>query len=114
MRFLVALLFTALLSYAASLFFPWWIIAVTSFVVAALVPQKAGLAFISGFVALFLLWGIQATIMDVANHHILSAKVAQLLPLGGSYIALLLLSAFIGGLVAGSAALTGSLARKMI
>ena len=62
---------------------------------------------------MFLLWGMQAFFIDTSNHHILSEKVARLLPLGGSFIALILLSAFIGGIVAGMAALTGSLARKM-
>ncbi len=108
----MALLLTVLLSFAAVLFLPWWIIAVTAFVVAVSIPQKGYLAFLSGFAALFLLWGIQALIIDANNHHLLSVKIAQLLPLGGSYILLIIITAFIGGLVAGMAALTGSFLRK--
>ncbi len=113
MKFISSILLTALLSFAGALFFPWWIIAIAAFVVALVIPQKSGYSFIAGFLSLFLLWGVQAFYIDTANHHILSEKVARLLPLGGSFIALILLSASIGGLVAGMAALTGSLARKM-
>jgi len=38
--------------------------------------------------------------------------VATILPLGGSSFVLILLTAFIGGLVAGLSALTGSYLRK--
>ena len=113
MKFISSLLLTSLLSFAGALFFPWWIIAIAAFVVALAIPQKSGYSFIAGFLALFLLWGLQAFFIDTSNHHILSEKVARLLPLGGSFIALILLSAFIGGIVAGMAALTGSLARRM-
>ena len=113
MKFISSILLTALLSFAGALFFPWWIIAIAAFIVALVIPQKTGYSFISGFLALFLLWGLQAFFIDTANHHILSEKVARLLPLGGSFIALILMSAIVGGLVAGMAALTGSLTRKM-
>ncbi len=108
MKFVVAILLTALLSFAVALFFPWWSIAIAAFIVAAFIPQTSFKAFVSGFLALFLLWGIQSTIIDANNHHILATKVAGLLPLGGSYIALIMATAIIGGLVAGMAALTGS------
>lgn len=112
MKFFVALLLTALLSFAGALFFPWWIIALAAFIVAAFIPQKAFLSFIAGFLALFLLWGVQASIIDANNHHVLSTKVAELLPLRGSYILLLFVTAFIGGLVGGMGALTGSFLRS--
>ena len=112
MKFFVALLLTALLSFAGALFFPWWIIAVAAFIVAALIPQRSFLAFVAGFAALFILWGVQAAIIDAGNHHVLSTKVAGLLPLRGSYTILILLTAFIGGLVGGMAALTGSFLRS--
>lgn len=111
MKFIIAFVLTALLSFSWALFFPWWIIAVAAFIVAALIPQSALKAFISAFLALFLLWGVQAALIDAGNAHLLSAKIAAILPLGGSYLALLLVTAFIGGLVAGLAALTGSFLR---
>ncbi len=41
----------------------------------------------------------------MANNHLLSQKVAVILPLGGSAILLIILTAFIGGLVSGFAGL---------
>lgn len=111
MKFIIAFLLTALLSFSWALFFPWWIIAVAAFIVAALIPQPAPKAFISAFLALFFLWGGQAVLIDTKNAHVLSAKVAGILPLGGSYIVLILVTACTGGLVAGLAALTGSFLR---
>lgn len=112
MKFFVSLVLTALLSFAGALFLPWWIIAVAAFIVAAFIPQKALMSFVTGFVALFILWGVQAFIIDTNNNHLLATKVANLLPLGGSYIVLILVTAFLGGLVAGMAALTASFLRR--
>lgn len=110
MKFITALLLTALLSYAACLFFPWWSIAVAALCVAVFMHQKPANAFISAFLALFLLWAIQCFIIDMQNEHLLSRKVAAILPLGGSSIGIILVTAFVGALVAGLAALTGSFA----
>ena len=112
MKFTVALLLTALLSFAGSLFFPWWIIAVAAFIVAVFIHQRPPVAFAAGFTALSLLWSIQASYIDFNNQHLLSAKIANVLPLGGNYVLLISITASIGGLVAGMAALTGSYLRS--
>ena len=57
MKFFVSLILTAFLSFGACLYLPWWSIAIASFLVAALIPQRPGKAFLAGFTALFLLWG---------------------------------------------------------
>lgn len=114
MKFIVAIILTALVAFAESLFFPWWSIAVAAFIVGIFINQKPLMAFLSGFLGLFLLWGIMAGVLDYQNGHLLSTKVAAILPLGGSPIAIILVTAFVGGLVAGFAALTGSLARRMM
>lgn len=111
MKFFVAILLTALLGHAAPLFFPWWSFAVTSFIVAVIVHQKAGLAFVSGFFGIFLLFIIHTFIIDYTNDHLLSKKVAEILKIGSSAFSVMLLSAFIGGLISSLAALSGSLAR---
>lgn len=113
MKFITALLLTALLGYAAPLYFAWWSFAATSFIVAIAIQQKAGKAFLAGFAGLFFLWGAHALILDNANDHILSVKVANLLPLGGSSMALIIITAFIGGLISGFAALAGSFVRDL-
>jgi hypothetical protein len=112
MKFLIATLLTALLSFIASLWFDWWIIAVVSFLIALLVQQVLWKAFLSGFIALFLLWAGLALWIDMKNQGILSAKIAELLPLGGNSALLLCICGFVGGLVAGFAAMMGSSLRK--
>jgi hypothetical protein len=111
MKFIAALIVTALLSFAGSLFFPWWIIAVAAFIVSVFIHQKPLLAFITGFLAMFLLWGIQSFYIDYTNDHLLATKIANVLPLGGNYILLIFITALVGGLVGGMAALTGSFTR---
>src|SRR3954467_5555632 len=111
MKFILALALTALLGFLLPIFLPWWSFAITSFLVAVFIHQKPGRAFLAGFIALLLLWGIYATIIDNANQHILSTKVAQILPFNGSYMALIITTAIIGGLLSGMAALTGSYLR---
>ena len=49
MKFLAALILTALLSFIAGLYLPWWGIVIAAFVVGLLVIQKAGLSFLAGF-----------------------------------------------------------------
>ncbi|TDO28309.1 hypothetical protein [Sediminibacterium goheungense] len=114
MKFLSAIILTALLAFATGLYgiLPWWSFAITSFIIAIAIHQKAGKAFLAGFAGLFLLWSILAILIDSANDHILATKVANILPLGGSYWVLILLTAIIGGLVSGLAALTGSYLRQ--
>lgn len=112
MKFIVSIILTALLSFAAGLYLGWWSLAVAAFIVAALIPQKPWKAYLSGFIGLLLLWGILATWIDVKNQHILSQKMAQVFPLGGSATLLILVTALVAAIVAGFGALTGSYVRK--
>lgn len=111
MKFIVAILITALLSFAAGLYLGWWSIAITSFIVGLAIHQHPGKAWLSGFLGLFLLWGGLAWYIDVKNQSILSQRIAQVFPLNGSAVLLILVTALIGALVAGFGALTGSFAR---
>ena len=112
MKFIVSLLLTALLSFALCLFLPWWFIAAAAFLVAVSIPQKPGLAFVSGFLALFLLWGIMSFLISSANDHLLAHKVSVMILKAGNPYLLMVVTALIGGLVAGLAALSGSLLRR--
>src|SRR6478672_7135974 len=104
MKFIVVLLLTALLGYAAPLYFTWWSFAITSFIIALFVHQRPFAAFIAGFLGMFALWGIMAMMIDNANEHILSHKIAQVLPFNGSSLMLIFTTALIGGLVSGFSA----------
>ncbi len=114
MKIITAIVLTAFLAYVIGIYstLPWWSFAISSLLVAIAVHQKPGKAFLSGFLGLFLLWAVLAFLKDTANEHILSTKVATILPLGGSYLVLILVTGIVGGLVSGLAALTGSYLRK--
>ena len=49
--------------------------------------------------------------IDMKNNGVFSVKIANVLPLGGNSILLILLQVLIGGLVAGMAAISGSYLR---
>ncbi len=114
MKFITAIILTALLAFISGLlsFSPWWGFAVTSVLVALLVHQKAGKAFLAGFLGLFLLWGGLAWWIDMKNNEVLSQKIASVLPLGGNSILLIVVTGIAGGLVAGFAAMSGSYLRS--
>lgn len=112
MKFLVSVLLTGLLAFIAGLYLPWWSIAVVAFGVAVLVHQKAGKAFLSGFLGLFLFWGMLAWWIDTKNDSILSNKIGELLGTGAQPALLILITALVGGLVAGLAAMCGSFLRS--
>ena len=114
MKIISAIALTAFLAFVVGVYstLPWWSFAITSLVVAVAVHQRPARAFLAGFLGLFLLWTIIALLKDAANDHILATKVASLLPLGGSYLVLILVTGIVGGLVSGLAALTGSYLRK--
>lgn len=108
MKFIFSVILTAIFSFIGGLFLDWWIISIAAFTVAFLLPQKPFISFLAGFISLFLLWAVLAIIIDVNNESILSRKIAMLFYLGGSSTAIILVTAFIGGVVAAMAALTGS------
>jgi hypothetical protein len=97
-----------LLAFIAGLYLPWWSIAIVAFGAALLMQPKIGFGFLAGFIGIFLLWASIAFWIDVNNESILSRKVALLFPLGGSSLLLIVVTAFVGGLVGGFAAMAGS------
>lgn len=113
MKFLVALLLTLMLAFIAGLFLPWWSIALVAFLVATLVIQGPGRAFLAGFFALFMLWGVLAWWIDIKNESILSMKIAELLGVGQPSL-LVLLTAVVAALVGGLAAMSGSYFRRLM
>lgn len=111
MKFVTATILTALLAFISGLFLPWWGIAITSLLIAVLVHQKAGKAFLSGLTGVFILWAGMALWIDMKNNHVLSQKISAVLKFGGSSVVLILITGLVGGLVAGFAAMSGSYLR---
>jgi hypothetical protein len=56
--------------------------------------------------------GGMALAIDLANGSILSAKVAAILPLGGSSYAIVIVTGLVGALVGGGSSLTAAFLRK--
>ena len=112
MKFIVSILLIALLSVAACLYLPWWSIAIVAFIVAALIPQKPFKSFLTGFIALFLLWGLLSWYISSNNNHLLAHKVSLVILKTDSPFILIIATAIIGALVAGFAALSGSYLRR--
>lgn len=112
MKFFAALVITALLSFIAGLYLPWWGIAIASFITAICVYQKAGFAFLSAFFGLLLLWCGLAFWIDTQNESILSARISELLGVGNNSFLLILITGVVGGLVGGLAAMSGSFLRS--
>ncbi len=114
MKFITATILTALLSFISGLFLPWWGIGIVALLIGLLVRQKAGLSLLSGFLGVFILWAGLAWWIDMKNNSVLSERIAHVLPLGGNSILLILVTGFVGGLVAGFAALTGAYLRPAV
>lgn len=108
MKFFIALILTAILSYAAGFYLPWWSIAIAAILVAIVIPQKPLKAFLAGFLSLFLLWLILALYIDSGNQHILSMKIAELLFKSHSHALIMGVTGLVAGLVGGFAALSGA------
>jgi hypothetical protein len=114
MKFILSILLVGLNTYAIGIYgdLPWWSFIVTNLIIAIALPIKPLHSFLAGALGVGALWAGLAFGIDMANNHILSTKVAQILPLGGSYIALIIVTAFLGALLGGLASLTGSFVRK--
>lgn len=108
MRFTLATLLTLTLSFIAGLYLPWWSVALVAFLVALLIRQPIGWAYLSAFTAIFLLWGGLSLFITIRNKGVLAQKIAHLFPLNGQSFYLVILTATIGALVAGFAAMSGS------
>ena len=112
MKFIASILLTALLSFVICLYMDWWSIAIAAFIVSILIHQKPLRSFLTGFIALLGLWGGLSWWLDAKNGQVLSHKIALLLPLGGSSFLMVFVTAIIGALVGGFAALAASYARE--
>ena len=113
MKFFISLILIAALSFAGCLFLPWWFIAIAGFVVAFAIPQKAGIAFLCGFLALFILWAGLSFYISNANDNLLAHKISVLFIKLDNPYALILVTGLIGGLVAGFGSLSGRLFKKL-
>ncbi len=108
MLFLIILI----LSFAGSFFLPWWVAAIVAFLAAFFVGKTSSRSFLAGFSAIFVVWTILALLKSLPNDNILANRVVQLFPLPHNWVWVVLITALVGGLVGGMAALSGVLLKK--
>jgi hypothetical protein len=109
MKFFLQLILIALSAYLMEFFLPWYAIAIAAFLVSLAIQSKSN--FMAGFLAIGLLWFIAAWILDSNSPSGLADRVAMILPVQKK-IFLLLVTALIGGLVGGFAAVAGASLRR--
>ena len=114
MKFFVSVLLMGLMAFTACLYLPWWSIAITCFIVTVFIRQRPGLAFLSGFVALFILWAGMSFWISNNNEQLLAHKVSVILFKTDSPLLLIAGTGLIGAITGAFSALTGSLFRKVI
>lgn len=106
-------LLTAILAILLQLIFPWWTVMVAAFIISLFYNQSARYAFLNGFTGIFTLWLIWSVSISYLNEGVLSARLAELLMLPHSTLAILV-TALIGGVCGGFAALTANRLRNAI
>ena len=104
MRFVIQIIITAIVCFMFQKLFPWWTTAIGAFLVGFVFSNSGFKSFLSGFIAIGLLWLGLALYIDTATQSILTEKVSQLLPVN-----VFVLTTLIGGLVGGLSSMTGSL-----
>lgn len=114
MRLVLHIIIIGLLAFLSAQLGWWhWDFVIIAFGVALALNANGWSSFLGGFLAIAVLWFFVAMGINDANAQIFSDKVAQVLKLsnGGQ---LLWITAIVGGLVSGFAALTGSLLRQLV
>ncbi|GAA4044818.1 hypothetical protein GCM10022409_33610 [Hymenobacter glaciei] len=110
----VLMLLTAVLAALLQMGLPWWTAVVLAFGIGFGQAQSGKAAFWVGFVGLGLSWLLPAAWLAVQNNGLLAHRVAQLLPLGGSAPALVLVATLVIGLAGGLAGLSGRWLRSAL
>lgn len=113
MKFIVGLLLCALSGFLiGKTNFPWWAFAPICLFIGLVLKAGNSQSFFYGFLGIGLLWFISLSFINAGNDSILASRLAGVLKLSNP-ILLLILTALIGGLVAGWATLSGSMLRMV-
>ncbi len=112
-RFLFALLLTAVASGFALTAMPWWTSMPVAFIIILMLPMRGGRAFLATGLGAAIAFFILSYMADTANEHILSSRMAMLFGLP-SYAFMLLLTALTGFITAGLGGWTAALLRRLL
>lgn len=102
----------ALMALILQTFMPWWSIAIAGFLSGVIFTQKPGNAFLNGFLGIFLLWAAFSLYIYLVNQGLLAERLAELYSLPHGLL-VVVLTALIGGICGGLAAITGNYFRKL-
>ena len=108
MRKLLPVFLIAITAWLLGLVLPWWSLAIPCLALGGWAAEKAGFAFLSGFVGIGGLWLVQASYIDFANGGILTARIADLFSLPHPTL-VIAVTVVIGGLAGGISSMTGCL-----
>lgn len=104
MKFVIQILFIAVLGFFLELFLPWWSIAIAALAGGVIFNTRAN--FGAGFLAIAILWTVKALIIESSAAADLTHRVAEIFLLNRPL--LFLITAVTGGLVGGFATMTGA------
>ena len=110
----VLLLLVLVLSAVSQWVLPWWMVAVVAFGLGFGLARSGKQAFWAGFGGAGLSWLLPAAWLAYQNDGLLARRVAQLLPLGGSATALVVVAGLVAGLAGGLAGLAGAWLRAAV
>lgn len=112
---LIQFILTAIITWLAQLFLPWWSLVIIAGIIALFFTHKYGAtSFFVGFLSVGLVWFLAAFMAtNGVDNQILPAKMGELFG-GLSRMSLILTTAAIGGIMGGFGALTGSLGKKLM
>lgn len=108
MKFVIQVITIAIVAYLLELFLPWWTLAIAAFIGGWVFNTRANFA--AGFLAIALLWTVTALLIDSSAAAPLTDRVATIFSI--SKPLLFVITALIGGLVGGFAAMAGSTLNK--
>lgn len=114
MKFLLSFFIIMIVSFLACIYLPWWSIAIVAFFTGYTIDQRAFTSFISAFIALFILWGGLSLWISFNNDHIMAHKISLLILKADNPFLLIVVTAFLGGIVAGLGALSGNYFKKVL
>jgi hypothetical protein len=109
---MIQLILIAVMSLLAQLILPWWSIALVAFAVCFWRSPSGGQAFLYGFAGVALIWLGYSLLIQLQTDGLFIGRMSELLFKTNSGVLPALVTALLGGLVGGLAALAGYLMRQ--
>jgi hypothetical protein len=108
MKFLIQLVVILVIALLLELFLPWWSIAIAAFIGGFIFDTRSN--FGAGFIAIAILWTLKTLFIEMSAAATLTDRIAQIFSVNRPI--LFVITALVGGLVAGFAAMSGAALNK--